>query len=81
MVVGAASMIGVMGTVFLLPPALAFALIFGLMIGLPLSNALYFAEVSLLEKKVGGEIYSVTEESEADEVAVLRKSFEIWNRP
>ncbi|MGD0395403.1 MAG: hypothetical protein ABSB26_00650 [Nitrososphaerales archaeon] len=77
---GAVLMVGLMGSVFFLPPVAFFAVVFGLTAGLPLSVIVFFVQVSRLERISQGRIYSVIEETEVDEETVLRKTCEIVPR-
>ncbi len=74
---GIVLIVGVMGSVFILPPVVFFSLVFGLMGGLPLSEVLFFLVVSRMERIGRGRIYSFAEEGEEDGVTVLRKTVEL----
>lgn len=75
---GFASLVGVFASAFFLNPFLVFfPLTFGLMAGLPLSQLLYFAAVMRFEAAAGARIYTVTEDSTEDGVAVLLRSAEL----
>ncbi len=75
-----AMIIGLFGIVYLLPPELYFVVLFGVMAGFPLSQILYFAILSTMEKAYGGRIYRITEEAEEGGETVLRKSLELTTR-
>ena len=83
---GILTLVVVMGSVFVLPPVAFFALIFGIMAGLPLEELLFFGLVTRLEKKSETRIFSVTEETGEEESTVLVKTVEMiprlsWNSP
>ena len=69
--------VGILGTVFILPPEVFFLMIFALVVGLPLANLGYYLGVRYFEQKKGGRIYAVLEDDENDEGPVLKKSFEL----
>jgi hypothetical protein len=80
---GAVLMVGVIGSSLLVPtfpPAAYFSMVFGLMAGLPLSEVLFFAEVSMVERSAKGRVFEVAEETEEGDSSVLRKSIEIVPR-
>jgi predicted membrane metal-binding protein len=54
-----------LATIFFLP-VLFFILYLALALAIPLTEMLQFAWIARLEKKVGAEIYSITEETEVD---------------
>ena len=75
---GAGSLFAVFATAYLFNPFLVFfPLVLGLMMGLPLSQVLYFLHVGRLEQITRSRIYSVTEESFEDGMPVLLKSIEL----
>ncbi len=61
-------------TIFFLPPLVFFALIFGLIAGLPLTELVLFAWVTFLEGRSKGRFYTVSETTEEDGNEVLVKS-------
>ncbi len=69
--------IGLMGSVFFLPPEAFFLVVFGVMGGLPFSQILFSVAVVRLERVGGGRIYAVTEEIQEGDNPVLRKSVEL----
>lgn len=77
---GVVFLVGLLASVRFLPPNadwVPFAIVFGLAAGLPLSEIVYFAQVTRIERTSGGRIYSVTEETEEDGRTVLRKTLEL----
>lgn len=71
----------VLGSVYFLPPVAFFALIFGLMAGLPLEELVFFALVTRIERASRTRIFSVTEETEQGGEEVLLKTVEMIPRP
>jgi hypothetical protein len=67
----------VLGSVYFLPPVAFFALVFGLMAGLPLEELVFFSIVTRLERTSKTRIFSVTEETTEDEDVVLVKTIEM----
>jgi hypothetical protein len=70
----------VFGSVNFLPPIAFFALIFGLMAGLPLEELVFFGVVTRLEETSKTLIFSVTEETVRDGDTVLVKTVEMAPR-
>jgi hypothetical protein len=64
-------------SVSFLPPLYFFTLIFGIIIGFPSSEVLFFLRVNQLETRLGGTFRSVTEESDADGEQLLIKTVRI----
>ncbi len=77
---GIVCLIGVFGSVYLLPPPVYFSVIFGLMIGLPLAELFYFGLVNRLERSTMTKIYWVTEEKNEGDDLVLLKSVAMIHR-
>ncbi len=78
MVGGVLALVAMFGSVYLVSPfILFFPLVFGLMIGLPLSQALYYASVMRLEERAKGRIFVMTEEVTENDQAVLLKTAEL----
>jgi hypothetical protein len=75
--VGMISMVGLMGSVFILPPVVFFVLVFGLMAGLPLNEVVFFGLVTRLERKTHSRIFAVTEETSESGRTVLVKTVEL----
>ena len=78
---GALFFIGLLGSVFLIPPYPYFIMLFSLTGGLPLSQVLYFGTVAYVESRGRMTIFLVTEEEERDGYEVLSKSAEVRMRP
>ncbi|MGD0476593.1 MAG: hypothetical protein ABSB29_00310 [Nitrososphaerales archaeon] len=77
---GIISMVGLMASVFLIPPEQYFVLLIGVIAGLPLSQAVFFALVAIVEAGSRSKIFWVTEETKKDERAVLVKTVEMVPR-
>ena len=78
---GVLSTVGLLATVFFLPPVVFLALIFGFISGMPLSEVAYFILVARYEAISGSRIYLITEEAgQPGEAASLVKSFEMRRR-
>lgn len=74
---GVLALVVLLGSVYLLPPHVFFAAVFGLVAGLPLSEVVFFLQVALLEKKANGRIFSISEESRRGDEPVLVKTVEL----
>jgi hypothetical protein len=67
-----------LGSVYFLPPAVFFAVVFGLTAGLPLSEIVFFVLVTRYERISESRIFLITEETEGEEGrATLVKTFEM----
>jgi hypothetical protein len=64
-------------SVSFLPPLYFFTVIFGIIIGFPSSEVLFFLRVNQLETRLGGVLRSVTEESDAEGEQLLIKTVRI----
>jgi hypothetical protein len=78
---GIVSVGAVLGSVFVLPPVVFFALVFGLAAGLPLEELVFFTLVTRLERGSKTRIFSVTEETGRDDDVVLVKTVEMVPSP
>jgi hypothetical protein len=76
-VAGAALTLGLMATVYFLPPLVFFTLVFGLAGGLPLGEVVFFALVTRLELKSGRRIMAVTEEADENGKEAYVKTLEL----
>jgi hypothetical protein len=74
---GGGSLVGLMATVFFLPPVISLSIIFGLIIGLPLSEILFFTLVTRYERRSGTSVFFVNEETEIDGETALVKTVEM----
>lgn len=76
---GVLSLVVFMGGFYLLPSEafFLFVLVFGLMAGLPLSEIVFFALVTRLERKSKSRILAVTEETSENGKTVLVKTVEL----
>jgi hypothetical protein len=74
---GILALVVLLGSVYVLPPPVFFATVFGLIAGLPLTEVVLFLQVVLLEKRANGRIFSVSEESRRDGEPVLIKTVEL----
>lgn len=61
-VLGIVAIVGVFGSVFFLPAIAFFSLVFGVTVGLPMEELLFFSLVSRIERASGTRIFRVTEE-------------------
>jgi hypothetical protein len=77
---GFISMVGLMASVVLIPPELYFVLLIGVIAGLPVSQAVFFAVVAIVEARSRSKIFWVTEETTKDERTVLVKTVEMVPR-
>ena len=78
---GIVLVVGVLGAsllVPLIPPAVYFAMVFGLMAGFPLSEIVFFGGLWMLERSAKGKIFEIVEDAEEDGQRVLKKSLEIF---
>lgn len=62
--------IPVVSTAFL-PPLYFFSLLFGIVLGFPASEIVFFVLVLRLEKRLGGRLFTITEDAEEDGVEIL----------
>ena len=75
---GVLSMMGLFASVLLVRPALFFfPATFGLMLGLPVSQVIFFGAVTRFENASGSKIFSITEETTEEGKEVLVKSIEL----
>jgi hypothetical protein len=77
---GIISVGGLMASVYLLPPELYFIVLIGVVAGLPLSQAVYFALVASVEAKSHSRVFLATEETTRDGADVLVKTVEMVHR-
>ncbi|MGP8057046.1 MAG: hypothetical protein ACLP9K_05560 [Nitrososphaerales archaeon] len=77
---GIISVGGLMASVYLLPPELYFIVLIGVVAGLPLSQAVYFALVASVEATSRSRVLLATEETTRDGVDVLVKTVEMVPR-
>jgi hypothetical protein len=75
-----AATFGLFGIVLFLPPIDYFSVLFGLIVGLPLSEVASFVQVSLIENRAKSTAYAVVQESRGSEGPVLMKSAELVPR-
>ncbi len=74
---GGMSLVGLMASVFFLPPEIFLALFFGVTGGLPLSQLLFFTLVTWYETRSGKRIFYVSVETTIDDEPVLVKAVEM----
>lgn len=74
---GGLSLIVLMGSVFFLTPDLFFTLLFGVIIGLPLSEVFFFALTSIYERRSRARIYFFSEETGTEDEPLLLKGVEV----
>ncbi len=74
---GIISVVGLMGSVFFIPPELYFVLLLGIIAGLPLSVIVFFALVAFVEARSSSRIYLVAEEATKEGETVLVKTVEM----
>lgn len=74
---GGALTIGLMASVFFLPPEVFFAILFGVTAGLPLSEVFYFALVASYERKSRAKVFFVNQETGLQGESVLMKAVEM----
>ena len=74
---GGLSIIGLMASVFFLPPELFLGLFFGVTAGLPLSQVLFFVLVAWYERRSGMRIFYLSAETSEGDETVLVKSIEL----
>jgi hypothetical protein len=75
MLVGAFATVGLLGSVYLLPPVVFFTVVFGLAAGLPLNEVVFFALVARLERTSESKIFLITEEVENKGEPALVKTY------
>ena len=78
---GALATVGLLGSVYFLPPPVFFAVVFGLAAGLPLNEIAFFVLVTRLERKSESRIFVITEEAEEGGEAALVKTIEMRHSP
>lgn len=71
------SLVGLMGTVYILPPDIFFVVVIGLMAGLPMNEIIFFGLVTRTESKCRSRIFSVTDETSQGGKDVIVKSVEL----
>lgn len=74
---GILSLVGLMGTVYILPPDIFLVVVIGLMAGLPMNEIVFFALVTWTESRYQSRIFSVTDETSQGGRDVLVKSVEL----
>jgi len=74
---GGAALVGLMGSVFFLPPEAFFVLLFGVIAGLPFSQVLFYSLVTRYERKSKARIFFINEETGAQGAPTLIKSIEM----
>jgi len=80
-ILGAAlSTLVLLGSVYLLPAAAFFAVVFGLMGGLPLNEIVFFVLVARYERVSGSRIFMVSEEREESGESAVVKTYEMRPR-
>ena len=77
---GFVSMVGLVASVAVIPPELYFVLLMGIIAGLPVSQAVFFALVTVIEARSRSKIFWVTEETTKEEKTVLVKTVEMVPR-
>ena len=77
---GFVSMVGLVASVAVIPPELYFVLLMGIIAGLPVSQAVFFALVAIVEARSRSKIFWVTEETTKHEKTVLVKTVEMVPR-
>jgi len=68
-------------SVSFLPPLYFFTLIFGIVIGFPVSEVVYFARVAMVERRLGGVLRTYTAESDAGGEEMLIRSVRLEEGP
>jgi hypothetical protein len=81
LVAGVIVAFGLIASVFFVPTEFTFLGIFGVISGLPLSQVLFFAAVSLQEMRYRSRIFLYVEEVTEDGVTTIRKSVELVDQP
>lgn len=71
---GGLFLVGLLGSVFFLPSEIFFAILLGVIAGLPLSDIFFFALTTRYERKSGSRIFYLTDETMVDGETVLVKS-------
>lgn len=77
LLVGALATVGLLGSVYVLPPPVFFTVVFGLAAGMPLNEIALFVLVTRLERTSGSRIFLITEEIEDDGKPALLRTFEM----